>query len=153
MNNFEKLLLQKDEEITRLKNRLERYEKPKKQGKGSYGIGSIRLISKTKGSYLLRYKRLNKMIYATTRSDANSQQKQWVHEVDTNQYTNRGKLTVDRISLAASGCLAVASAAEENIFPIPSPAPITANPAPIAAPKNLSPSISICFNLLLFINV
>jgi len=35
-----------------------------------------------------------KTIYATTQSEANSQLKQWVHEVDTSQYTNRGKLTV-----------------------------------------------------------
>ena len=39
---------------------------------------------------------------------------------------NRGKLTVDRISLAASGCLAVASAADEKILPIPIPAPFMA---------------------------
>ena len=94
MNNFEKLLLQKDEEITRLKKHLERYEKPKKQGFRTYGTGSIYLQSKAKGSYLLRYNRLNKVIYAATQSEANSQLKQWVYQVDTSQYTNRGKLTI-----------------------------------------------------------
>ena len=44
-----------------------------------------------------------------------------------------GKFTVLLISFAASGCLAVASAAELNMLPIPRPAPITTKPAPKAA--------------------
>ena len=68
--------------------------KPKKQGKGTYGTGSIRLISKAKGSYKAEYKRMAKTIYATTQAEANRQLKQWVNDVDTSQYTNRGKLTI-----------------------------------------------------------
>ena len=46
---------------------------------------------------------------------------------------NKGRLTVLLISFAASGCLAVASAAEPKILPIPNPAPRTTSPAPIPA--------------------
>ena len=46
---------------------------------------------------------------------------------------NSGRLTVLLISFAASGCLAVASAAAPKILPMPNPAPRTTRPAPIPA--------------------
>ena len=45
-----------------------------------------------------------------------------------------------RISPETSGWRAIASIAEPPILPIPKPAPITARPAPIAAPNLLTPT-------------
>ncbi len=68
--------------------------KAKKQGKRTYSTGSIRVISKSKRSYLLRYKRLNKVIYTETQAEANRQLKEWVTEVDSSKYTHIGNLTL-----------------------------------------------------------